>query len=175
MLKLQIKFEAEEVKRMLREAPERISAALARGVELALGLFHSAVVTNIERAHGAKPPAIAFSVLVNAVATKHEVPLYGEVFVAPPADVYAAVVEFGSRPHWPPREPIIRWVKKKFGKNLGEAEVKSAAFLVSRAISRRGTSGHFMFQRAFEQNQEAAERLINAELEREILALRGEG
>lgn len=99
---------------------------------------------------------------------------------------HAAPVETGSRPHWPPLEPLVRWVKlrgmqgltsrgnlrKKFGNLAGTTtaghaqavagQIKAGerggavslnvprqiAFLIARAISRRGTRPHFYMRRA---------------------------
>jgi HK97 gp10 family phage protein len=68
---------------------------------------------------------------------------------------YGPYVEFGTRPHWPPIAAILEWVKrkglgamrtsKKTGKTYRgrgvavDAAQKSIAFLIARAISRRGT------------------------------------
>lgn len=40
--------------------------------------------------------------------------------------------ETGTRPHWPPPEPIRRWAKRKLGN-------EKLGFLVSRKISQKGT------------------------------------
>lgn len=45
---------------------------------------------------------------------------------------YAIYVHEGTRPHWPPRAPIAAWLGAKGGD-------PRQAFLVQRAISRRGT------------------------------------
>jgi hypothetical protein len=45
---------------------------------------------------------------------------------------HAPFIEFGTAPHWPPMAPIRAWCARK---GLPE----SAAFLVARAISERGT------------------------------------
>lgn len=44
---------------------------------------------------------------------------------------YAAAVEFGSRPHFPPIAPLSDWSKKKLGTDLG--------YVIARKISREGT------------------------------------
>lgn len=59
---------------------------------------------------------------------------------------YAAPVETGSRPHFPPVGPLRLWVQRKLG--VSEAESRSVAFLVARAISRRGTKAREMFKQA---------------------------
>lgn len=95
---------------------------------------------------------------------------------------YALAVETGARPHFPPVQDLIPWVKAKLSfrsaspkrkreirrqaktagapapRDESEKELRSMAFLVARAISRRGTSargvregptggrGYFMFE-----------------------------
>lgn len=75
-----------------------------------------------------------------------DVSLVGRVF-DPVA--YAMPVEAGSRPHFPPIGPIQLWVRRKLGIS-GERESRSVAFLVARAISRRGTPAREFFKRGFE-------------------------
>lgn len=62
---------------------------------------------------------------------------------------YAVAVELGTRPHFPPLEPLIDWVKAKFGIS-GEKEARGAAFLVARKIARKGTVGQFPFGLTFQ-------------------------
>lgn len=50
---------------------------------------------------------------------------------------HAPYVHFGTKPHWPPREPLVRWAKKKFG--LSDADAKRVGYLVARKIARDGT------------------------------------
>lgn len=45
---------------------------------------------------------------------------------------YAIFVHEGTKPHWPPRDPIARWLAFKGGN-------QKDTFLVQRAIARRGT------------------------------------
>ena len=68
------------------------------------------------------------------------------------ADVhYAPYVEFGTRPHWPPPRPIQLWVMKKL--NVAQDQIRAVAFMVARAISRRGTRANRFMQRAFRQTK----------------------
>ena len=55
---------------------------------------------------------------------------------------YAGYVEMGTKPHWPPVEALQPWARRH----------GMSAFLVARAISRRGTKAHKYLQRAFEDN-----------------------
>jgi len=49
---------------------------------------------------------------------------------------YAAAVELGSRPHWPPIDAIAGWVHRTM---RGVENERSVAFLIARKISRVGT------------------------------------
>ena len=50
---------------------------------------------------------------------------------------HAPFVHFGTAPHWPPPEPILRWVEKKINPPL--EEIEEIAFLVARKIANEGT------------------------------------
>lgn len=73
--------------------------------------------------------------------------------------VYGEPVEMGTRPHFPPVAPIQHWVEKKIG--LSGKEAKSMAFLIARAISKRGTKGAKMFHRGIEENEAAVLAILN--------------
>ena len=91
-----------------------------------------------------------------------------EVIAAgPPADVYAAPVETGTRPHFPPVNALLLWVKQKFG-ITDESEARSVAFLVARKIARRGTQGARMFEQAIEKLEPMAEDILTREIAEEI-------
>ena len=76
---------------------------------------------------------------------------------------YAGYVEFGRRPGgamppWKEGSPLYRWVVRNLESRDGDFE--SAAFLVARAIARRGIPGRRMFARAFEENQSRIDKRI---------------
>ena len=76
---------------------------------------------------------------------------------------YAGYVEFGRRPGgamppWREGSPLYRWVVRNLEPQGGDFE--SAAFLVARAIARRGIRGRRMFARAFEENQSRIDKRI---------------
>ena len=54
-------------------------------------------------------------------------------------------IETGTRPHWPPPEPIRRWAKRKL-KN------EKLGFLVSRKIAQKGTQSKPFLYPALEKN-----------------------
>jgi len=55
---------------------------------------------------------------------------------------YAPFVELGTKPHWPPVGALEVWARRH----------GTSAFLVARAISRRGTKAVKYLERAFDQN-----------------------
>ena len=57
--------------------------------------------------------------------------------------VYAPYVELPTRPHWPPLAALEVWARRH----------GTTAFLVARAISRRGTKAIRYLQRAFTDNR----------------------
>lgn len=63
---------------------------------------------------------------------------------------HAVPVELGTRPHFPPIEPIMDWVRSKLDiKDDGNATVYYTALAIARKIAARGTLGVGMFHRAF--------------------------
>lgn len=66
---------------------------------------------------------------------------------------YALPVEDGSRPHWPPLEPLKLWAKRKLGD-------ESLAFLIQRKIARSGTKAHRMFQKGFDKAEPAVLKIL---------------
>lgn len=67
---------------------------------------------------------------------------------------YAPHVEFGTRPHWPPLSALQPWARRH-----GFPAGRRGAFLVARAIARRGTKARRMFQ----QGRDAAEPFVHLE------------
>ena len=61
---------------------------------------------------------------------------------------YAPYMEFGTRPHFPPITALQIWADRH----------GVSAFLVARAISRRGLVGRRYMQKSFEKNRSAIER-----------------
>lgn len=57
---------------------------------------------------------------------------------------YAAAVELGTRPHYPPIEPLQDWVRKKLDVT-DEEDVQRIARLIQFKIGRKGTRSRDMF------------------------------
>jgi len=64
---------------------------------------------------------------------------------------YAPFVELGTRPHWPPISALELWARRH----------GTTAFLVARAISRRGTKAVRYLSRAVEDNQRRIEQIFD--------------
>jgi hypothetical protein len=90
----------------------------------------------------------------------HKIEAFGENvwgLISTPA-VYGEPVELGTRPHFPPVAPIQHWVEKQMG--LSGSEAKSVAFLIARAISKRGTKAQKMFTISVEQHEADVIRIL---------------
>lgn len=62
---------------------------------------------------------------------------------------YAVPVELGTKPHFPPIEPLIDWVKARLGIST-EKEARGVAFLIARKIAVRGTAAQHPFGLTFQ-------------------------
>lgn len=60
---------------------------------------------------------------------------------------HAVYVHDGTKPHWPPYWPILRWVLKKL--NIKGPPAKRVTFLVRRKIARKGTKAKPFLATAF--------------------------
>lgn len=63
---------------------------------------------------------------------------------------YAPYMELGTKPHWPPLKAVEVWARRH----------GLSAFLVARAIARKGTKARRFLQRGFEDNRERIKALI---------------
>lgn len=115
---------------------------------------------------------VAFGYLANSIQAEYE---YGKdqmkaiVFAGPPADVYAAPVETGTRPHFPAPSALVPWVKLKM-QPKNDKEALSIAFAIAKNISKRGTQGAEMFSRALDKLQDLARPVTEAELAKALEA-----
>lgn len=72
---------------------------------------------------------------------------------------HAIPVELGTKPHFPPLEPLEDWVRAKL--DVDDSQVSSVAYLIARKISVRGTEGAHMFERGFEESEAAINHIFN--------------
>lgn len=71
---------------------------------------------------------------------------------------YAVPVELGTRPHFPPIEPLADWARHKLG--VPEEEATRVGYLIARKIARQGTEGVHMFRDAFKASQPQIEAML---------------
>ena len=159
MLETKIKVDLRDVEELARRFPKvSVAAAEAKATE-ALQLLEREVISGTP--YGAGP--------IHLRETIHgKVRTMGRTVVGilgTPLE-HGEPVELGTKPHFPPLGPIQFWVEKKLGYMGKEAE--SVAFLVARAISRRGTKGAQMFENAFEDNEYKVVHILN-EIPEEIV------
>ena len=98
----------------------------------------------------AQPPAVLGNEVIGVVGT---------------AMAYAVPVELGTRPHFPPIQPLRDWVRLKLGIS-DEEEIEDVAWRVARKIAIRGTEGAHMFEHAFNANQDRVQAIFAAAYER---------
>ena len=131
---------------MLHQAPEQVIAALQKLVIAASVDFQAKAIQ--------EAPQGATGLLqksIQAQATKtHGDKVTGGIETANP---YAAAVEYGTRPHFPPIAQIKLWVKEKFHGPFArdhEAAATSIAYAIARKISKHGTKPQKFIERATE-------------------------
>ena len=84
-----------------------------------------------------------------------------------PTVSYGAYVEFGTKPHWPPRDAIRDWVIEKFRGRIRGPELDSVAFLVQRKIAAKGTPAQPYVEPVFDKHvNKVAGRIANAAIRR---------
>lgn len=86
---------------------------------------------------------------------------------------YSEYLEEGTRPHFPPREPIERWIRIKPVVPREDMQGKlptqqQLAYLISRKISREGTKGRHIYQETYDATQEEWIARINEALDQDI-------
>lgn len=91
------------------------------------------------------PVALGFLVNSETISFDWTVPR-ATIFAGPPADVYAAPVEFGTVPHFPPPQALVPWVMRRFNPST-EKEALSIAWAIATNIKKRGTQGAHMFEK----------------------------
>jgi hypothetical protein len=155
-------------------AVPRIKTAVGAGVQNALAVAgargEALVKETISNPYFGRPAAVATGNLVNSITfqVSQEASISRAiVFASAPADQYAAYVETGTGPHFPPPSALLLWVKKKFSPST-EKQALSIAFAIARKISQRGTSAFGMFNRAFAKLEGELEGIFQAQIAKAI-------
>lgn len=130
----------QELQAQLARAPGVVIEELEATVTEADLLLTREVKENMPTAHGTLRASVFHEERVNEAGV---VGLVGSPLS------YIVPVELGTKPHFPPIEPLIDWVKVKFGIS-GDKAARGAAFAVARKIAMRGTKEQRPFGRAFQ-------------------------
>ena len=140
----------------MRELGPKLERTIVRGIQ---STAHRMPEIVREELHRTSPsPAIATGEL--ARSTKVD-PTKDGAIVGMDAP-HAAFIEEGTRPHFPPLQPLRDWARMKFGGS--ESEINQIAFLVARKISRDGIEPRHYFKASVDRVEE----LLGDEIKREI-------
>jgi len=102
----------------------------------------------------------ASGLLAQSVFHEEQVSESGAIGVVATPLIYAAPVELGTKPHFPPIEPLIDWVKVKLG-ITGDKEARGVAFLIARKISRVGTKEQRPFGLVFQAHESQVDEIFS--------------
>jgi len=150
---MNLRITVKGLERATAELKATVRAGMRNGLELAGLRGEELVRENIRAPYNGHPLRVNTGIMEAAVVSRVDAAagLIGRavVFVQPPADIYAGVMELGRRPgkKFPPLQAMLFWVKTKLHIE-DEKQARSVAFLVGRKIVKKGIAGHFMFQRA---------------------------
>ena len=139
---------------------ERLPAQWAKAPQIAaeelLAAMTEADMSLLREIVEATPAA---SGVARASLFSQETPIPGGVLgVVGSAMPHIIFVELGTKPHFPPLQPLRDWVRMKFG--VTEKESYGIAFAIARKIAARGTTGAFMFKNTFARLQPQLERMF---------------
>ena len=109
----------------------------------------------------------AFGTLRSSIFSEERIQGDGVLGVVGSPLEHAVYVELGTKPHFPPLEPLEDWVRVKFGLT-DDAQVKGAALAIARKIAARGTLAVGMFNRTFRYYQPQIERRFEQAVQRAV-------
>jgi hypothetical protein len=163
----------------LENATEEIRRATHAGVLAGLEavgvVAQKQVVENIRTPYNGMPSAVATGNLAASVfATVTPGMVLSRLLVAAgaPADVYVDPVNYGARPHLPPVNALLPWVKLKFGVDDEKAALRIAwAIAINQA--KKGMQPRMMFDRAQAIVEPQAASIIERQIAVSIRSMQG--
>lgn len=127
------------IQRASREAPELVRRELlAMMTVVTLGL-EGEVKDAVPKHTGITANSISSDAFTSSAG------VLGVVGSAQPAALF---VELGTKPHMPPVEALVPWVRNVLG--VEERKAHSVAYLIARKIARKGTEAQLPFQKTLE-------------------------
>jgi hypothetical protein len=165
MLTVQLTLDDTAARNLLARAPEAIQHAADAAVAWGLAQLERAVKENTSSPYAGRSSAVGSGALLDAIysAPRPSPAMGGIVDVHPPADAYAAAVEYGAAPHMPPVEALFGWVQRKLHIQ-DQRQTESVAWAIARSIQKRGTVGFHMFERALSANRDQIVQKLNTEI-----------
>lgn len=154
---------------------ERVAGMFGQAPDIVLDELRKAMVESdlfLAREVAERTPT-AHGLLRSSIFSEERVTADGVIGVVASPLEHATYVELGTRPHFPPLEPIIDWVKTKGIAPADQAE--SVAYLIARAIAVRGTLAVGMFNRAFAYAQPQIARRFEMARDRALERMRAAG
>ncbi len=124
----------------MRKLPKKLEAAIVKGLRSAALRGHQFVVEEID--HASPRPAVDRGELRQSVASQR-IEGGARLYVDAP---HAAIMELGTRPFWPPQEPLAEWALRK-GLADDEEEAAEVAFAVARTIATFGIAPRHYFKK----------------------------
>jgi hypothetical protein len=145
-----MKIHVEGMDAVSAQVKEAIGVGFERGMEVAGARGAQLVQQNISSPYLGRTAAVSTGELLHSItyevsraATLSRVVIFSQ----PPGGDYAAYVETGTGPHFPPIAPLLLWVSRRLGVK-DEKQALSIAFAIAKTIAKRGVSGFGMFARA---------------------------
>lgn len=149
----------EGIKALWKHAPEIVGDELYRMVVEADLYVQGELQQQLPRGAGGMSGGAG---LVGSVTTEEQRLDANVIGMVGSALPYAEYVEIGTRPHFPPLQPIEDWVQAKLG-ITDERERHNVAFLIARKISVKGTKPDGTWERVADAAQpEIARRTAEA-------------
>lgn len=118
-----------QLKRVLKEQPERIKRAINAGIEAGARRGRSHMLDKGPKDQGDYRKSWAVAKGSTGVVLKNDTP-------------YAGVLERGAKPHFPPLAPLTQWVMRRLGKRGPEAV--SIARAIQHKISQEGLPAKYV-------------------------------
>jgi len=132
----------DELATLWQQAPELVQREMVAAAEESAMLLQREVVERTPQGAGAGS-GLSGSILAQPVTF-----FEGDVISLVGTSLnYAVPVELGTKPHFPPLQPLVEWVQVVLGLDGEEAE--AVALAIARKISHHGTEGKFMFRDGF--------------------------
>jgi len=153
MFDTRIQADLSDLERLIRQFPDASEAARISRMTEALALLEREVKELTPE--GAGPIHLRDTIFGKTSVMGRRV--HG--FLGTPAK-YGESVELGTAAHFPPVAPIQHWVEKKL--RISGDNARSVAFLIARAISRRGTKGAHMFDKGFDRSESRVMTILNS-------------